>query len=235
LEDYAITALYDLAKGAGLELSGKQLSSFNAFGDFLLEANRRVNLTAVREGYFVAIKHFFDSLTPAIYVRELASLLSGGGTASLVDVGAGAGFPGIPLKILYGDALNVALIDATRKKVNFMNDAVGMLGLNGIVAIHARAEDAAKLPGMGGKFDFATARALALLPKTAAWCLPFLKPGGILIAMKGLRENAEAELELAAPKLPRLGGGKPRIEEFRFGDETYERTLVVIEKIALPS
>ena len=155
--------------------------------------------------------------------------------ARLADVGSGAGFPGIPLKILYGDALDVTLIESTGKKVNFMNEAVEMLGLNRCKAVHARAEDAARRDGMRGQFGFATARALAPLPTALGYCLPLLARGGILIAMKGRRETAEKELSQAERQMAKLGGRLSRTVSFALeapGPDPvqYERTLVIIER-----
>ena len=231
-----------------------QLKAFDMFGDLLTERNKRVNLTAIRDEAGIVIKHFYDSLSIVIHVRELSDLLSaaaarrgvvgenragiarngavGDGGAGprkkLADVGAGAGFPGIPLKILFGDALDVTLIESVGKKVRFMDEVIAALRLDGCGAVHIRAEDAARA-GMGGLFDFATARALAPLPKTLEYCLPLIKTGGTLIAMKGRRDTADKEIAQSADRLTALGGKHLRTVGFAFPGSA-ERTILVIEK-----
>ena len=250
-----------IANNNGLGLDGAQLGAFDAFGDFLLERSRYVNLTSILDETGVVLKHFWDSLSLAVRVDRLAELyaaarmprLTGGcginpshtpdgasnkkpPHAGLIDVGSGAGFPGIPLKILFGDALNVVMIDATRKKADFINGACDLLGYGreGAAAHHIRAEDAAKRPGFRGRFDFAAARALGALPAILEYCVPFLKPGGRLIAMKGRRASAENELALAAPAMARLGCGLQKVVNYHIGvevaGEPHERTLIIIGK-----
>ena len=153
----------------------------------------------------------------------------------LVDVGAGAGFPGIPLKILFGEYLSVTLIDSIGKKADFLNELIDLLKLKGCCAIHARAEEAVGRPGMGGGFDFATARAVASLPDLLGYCMPFLTPGGVFIAMKG--RLAATEQELAKPQWRRAIGKHNcvlrAITQYFICDETgrtHERTLVTVIK-----
>ena len=140
----------------------------------------------------------FDGGHSTAGVVDSACLLNrrGAGPYSLIDIGAGAGFPGIPLKILFGDKLRVTLIDSVRKKVDFMNHSISILGLNDCDAIHIRAEDAALRDNLRGQFDFATARALAALPRIYDYASPLLRSGGILIAMKGRREAVDRELSM---------------------------------------
>ena len=208
MEGSSISLLKGALSQAGIILNAAQLEALNAFGDFLVNKNAQFNLTSIRDETGIVVRHFLDSLSPAIYVRELAALYSAGNPESkdLVDVGSGAGFPGIPLKILFGDALNVTLIDSTLKKVNFMTEAAGLLRLNGCRAVHTRADEAAGRAGMRGRFNYATARAVAALPKLIEYCLPLLAPGGILIAMKGRRAAAEGELAQSGPQLAKYGG-----------------------------
>jgi len=233
LDKSSLLLLENLAHDAGLALNAGQLGAFNAYGDFLTERNRHVNLTAISDETGIIVKHFFDSLSVAIYAHELTDMIGAG--VKLADVGSGAGFPGIPLKILYGDALDAVLIDSTKKKVDFMNEAAGILGLSRCAAVHARAEDAARLIEMRGRFNAATARALAALSDTIGYCLPFLSQGGILIAMKGRRETADNELAQTGRQLKKYGGNVLRIKSFTLDVQgtnpiQYERTLVIIEK-----
>lgn len=148
----------------------------------LLRWNRKINLTSIEEPLDVAIKHYVDAVIPARFIRPDAALL---------DVGSGGGFPGIPLKIVL-PSLSVTLIDATRKKINFLNHAIRMLRLQGIRAQHVRIEDFAKDRRLHRSFDVITCRAFSSLPSFVTGTLPLLKPDGVWIALKG--RGAESEL-----------------------------------------
>jgi 16S rRNA (guanine527-N7)-methyltransferase len=211
------------ANRAGFALGRTRLETFGKFGDLLTESNRKFNLTAIADEWEIAAKHFADSLCLAAHVRELRTLWDAGesggasaarGAAALLDVGAGGGFPGIPLKILLGGALSVTLLDSVGKKAAFMNEAAAALGLCGCAALHARAEDAARRAEMRERFRFVTARALAPLPVLLEYCLPCVVPGGMFIAMKGRRENAERELAQSRKALALLGGRLLRVTEY---------------------
>jgi len=216
LNNQSISLLNAMTKNAGLELSGKQLKAFSMFGDLLIEKNRQVNLTSITGEADIAAKHFYDSLTPVIYAKMPPIQANGSSRepVKIVDVGSGAGFPGIPLKILFGKALDVTFIEATGKKINFINEVISALGLCGCHTVHARAEEAVKHPDMHGKFDYAIARALAALPKLCVYCLPFLKTGGKLIAMKGRRDTAEREIAQSDALLAGLGGRIVSVDSF---------------------
>ena len=221
-----------------------QLAAFGAYCDLLIERSLRVNLTAIKDERGIVIKHFVDSLCAAAYVPELADAVRAGGGSErvrLIDIGAGAGFPGIPLKILLGDELSVTMLDSVGKKINFMNEVTGLLGLADCEAIHIRAEDASRRDDLHRRFSFATARALAPLPKIIEYCLPFLQPGGLLIAMKGRRETTEAELESSGTliknsycKILRVTSYKLETADYfdaGYGSaDYYDRTLVIIKR-----
>lgn len=145
------------------------------YRDFLIEENKKINLTAITEPEEIEIKHFKDSLTIKDYVK-----------GRVLDIGSGAGFPGIVLKI-DNDNLDVTLIDSVRKKVNFMNEAIELLELKNIRAIHVRAEDYAKEERE--KFDTVTSRAVSNLTTLSEYAIPFLKIGGRFIAMKGPKQT----------------------------------------------
>jgi 16S rRNA (guanine527-N7)-methyltransferase len=250
LNDISLQFLANAAKDIGIVLSPGQLGAFNTFGDMLIDKNRHINLTAIDDESGIVMKHFIDSLAPAVYVDELSSLI-----IKMIDVGTGAGFPGIPLKILFGDKLDITLIDSTRKKIDFVNSVINTMSFRGCHAIHVRAEDAVRIGTRGssninlsGKYDFTIARAVVPLPKLLEYCIPFLKPGGIFVAMKGLRETAELELlqskntlnmlnakllrsahyYLNAPKNPYSQDSSENPEESANGP--YERTLLVFTK-----
>lgn len=193
----------------------ERAAAFNRYAEMLRERNEKINLTAITEPEEVKIKHFLDSCSAA-------ELLPGG--ASVLDIGSGAGFPGLPLKIVRPD-LTVTLLDSVNKKVAFMNDVVAELKLSGVTAVHARIED---FPHKG-EYDAVVSRAVAELSTLAEYALPFVKIGGAFIAYKS--EKAESEAEAAASAITLLGG---RIREIReaFVAAGLTRKLIIIDKIA---
>lgn len=193
----------------------ERAAAFNRYAEMLRERNEKINLTAITEPEEVKIKHFLDSCSAA-------ELLPGG--ASVLDIGSGAGFPGLPLKIVRPD-LTVTLLDSVNKKVAFVSDVIAELKLSGVTAVHARIED---FPHKG-EYDAVVSRAVAELSTLAEYALPFVKIGGAFIAYKS--EKAESEAEAAASAITLLGG---RIREIReaFVATGLTRKLIVIDKIA---
>ena len=193
----------------------ERAAAFNRYAEMLRERNEKINLTAITEPEEVKIKHFLDSCAAA-------ELLPGG--ASVLDIGSGAGFPGLPLKIVRPD-LTVTLLDSVNKKVAFVSDVVAELKLSGVTAVHARIED---FPHKG-EYDAVVSRAVAELSTLAEYALPFVKIGGAFIAYKS--EKAESEAEAAASAITLLGG---RIREIReaFVAAGLTRKLIIIDKIA---
>ncbi len=167
--------------------------------ELLLEANEKVNLTAVRDPAGVAVLHFADSLTALPFIPE---------GARTVDVGCGGGFPSLPLAIARPDITVVAL-DSTEKKLRFVADAARELGLDNLTTLYARAEEAGRDPLYRETFDCAVARAVAPLDILAEFCLPLVRAGGRFVAMKS--RSADAELTLARPVIEKLGGGVPEV------------------------
>lgn len=163
-------------------LTEKQLEQFQRYYAILVEVNQVMNLTAITEEDEVGVKHFADSLTLLPYLERF-------GVKSLADIGTGAGFPGIPLKIACPE-LQVTLIDSLEKRVGFLNRVIEELGLTGICAVHARAEDAGRDPAYRSQFDMAVARAVAPMNILAEYCLPFVRVGGHFVAMKGPAEES---------------------------------------------
>ncbi len=212
-------SLAEEARSFGLELSPTQLDALESYYRELMAWNERVNLTAITERDHVMVKHFLDSLS-------VAPLLAP--ASALIDIGAGAGLPGLPLKIALPD-LRLTLVDATRKKVDFLNHIIATLGLDETRAVQARAEDLGREPAYREQYDFAVARAVADLPVLAEYALPLVKVGGAVIAQKGIAITEE--LERAKRAIGVLGGrvGDVRVVQLP-GLEP--RHLVVVEKIA---
>jgi len=204
----------------GVELTASQLEAFAWYAAELWRWNERHNLTAIIDPVEIEIKHFIDSLTC------LQAIDTGG---RLVDVGSGAGFPGIPLKIVR-PKLQVTLLEATQKKVEFCRYVIDGLGLSSIVALHGRAEDEAHNPAHRGVYQWAVARAVAPLPVLAEYLLPFLRIGGRMIAMKGETGPSEAQQAEAAIKL--LGGRMRRLIPTELPRVADSRHLVVVDKVA---
>jgi 16S rRNA (guanine527-N7)-methyltransferase len=202
----------------GLELPLNTISKFFKYKELVLEWNKKVNLTSIEDDKEFIIKHFVDSLTLA----PLLNIKNG----SLIDVGTGAGFPGIPLKILLSN-LEVTLLDSLDKRVRFLNTVIEELSIQGINAIHFRAEDGGHNSNYREKFDFAVARAVASLPVLLEYCLPFVKVGGVFFAMKGLSED---EVSLSKKALQTLGGEILEIKKFQLPLTDNQRNIIVIKK-----
>ena len=221
---------------SGSELTAEQAAKFVKYREMLIEWNGVMNLTAITDPDEIALKHFADSLTLLGFTDRL-------GAADLIDVGTGAGFPGIPLKIMR-PGLRVVLVDSLEKRVRFLNAVIGELGLEGIDAVHARAEDAGRDPEYREKFDVATARAVAPMNVLCEYCLPFVRTGGSFIAMKGpAEENFDGALRKLNGKVTEdvsfvlgageKGGAAPeRTAENVTETESLRRRIIVIGKTA---
>jgi len=202
----------------GFQLNHEQLNQLEKFYILLIEWNQKMNLTRITEKEEVYLKHFYDSLTITKEVDLSKKLL-------LCDVGSGAGFPGIVLKIVFPN-LKITLIDSLLKRVNYLNEIILKLGLTEIEAIHVRAEEYARVHRE--EFDIVTARAVANLKLLSELCIPMVKEGGYFIAMKG---NAKVELVESREIIKKLGGKISHIKEFQLPIENSMRTLIKIEKI----
>lgn len=187
---------------------------YEIYSDYLIEVNSHTNLTSITDSEEIKIKHFEDSLSVLPYIKEGNRVL---------DIGAGAGFPGIPLRIEKN--FDLTLVDSVNKKVNFMNEVIDKLDLSNARAIHTRAEDFAK--ENRESFDVVVSRAVANMSTLSELCLPFLKVGGIFIALKGPR--ADEELEAAQNAIKILGGQVKEIERFKIDDN--DRVNIIVEKI----
>lgn len=197
---------------------------FYRFADILLETNKSMNLTAVKDDDGVILKHFADSLIVAEYIPE---------GARVIDVGCGAGFPSFPLAIARPD-LSITSLDSTEKKINFVRSTAKSLSLSNINAISGRAEELAATE-MRERFDVATARAVAALPILTELCMPFVRVGGSFAAMKALRADSEIEDTAASGLFKTLGGqASPDVFESALtdGNETLSRAVVVVKKLS---
>lgn len=208
-------------------LSSGQLDQFLQYYEMLIEKNKVMNLTAITEFDEVMKKHFVDSLS-------LVNVFDLNGSFSLIDVGTGAGFPGIPLKIVFPD-LKVTLLDSLQKRVGFLQEVIEKLGLTRIEAVHGRAEDFAKPEQMREKFDLCVSRAVANLSVLSEYCLPYVKVGGKFISYKSDKVSMESEqhkteIERAEHAISVLGGKLIEQKEFTLPSSDIYRNLVVIEK-----
>lgn len=208
------------AEAFSITLSEQMLERFSVYSDFLLDYNQKVNLTAITEPHEVVIKHFLDSLL----LSDAVSFKTGD---SLVDVGSGAGFPGVPVKILRED-VSLTLLDSLNKRVFFLCELSSRLSLP-FSALHFRAEQAGQDEKFREQFDVATARAVASLPLLCEYCLPFVMIGGVFAALKA--QGAEEELAGAARAIEALGGSAQEIKRYTLPDSS-ERAIIIIKKIS---
>lgn len=200
-----------------IEVNDEQVQKFSQYGDLLLEWNKVMNLTAVCEPKEVVIKHFIDSITIVPYVESQKC-------KNLADIGTGAGFPGIPLKIMSPET-EVVLLDSLGKRVNFLNTVISELQLKGIRAIHTRAEDGGRDKKLREKFDCVTARAVAPMNILLEYCMPFVKKDGCFIAMKG--SNEEDSYDSA---LKELSGEVISEEVFTLPESDFTRRIICVKK-----
>jgi len=204
----------------GVSLKEEQLNQFYQYYEMLIEKNKVMNLTAITEYEEVIHKHFLDSISIVLWKGFSQK-------ASFIDIGTGAGFPGIPLKIAFPD-LSVVLLDSLRKRVDFLNDVIQKLNLRNITAVHGRAEDFGKMKEYREQFDFCVSRAVANLATLCEYSLPFVKVGGNFIAYKA--EKAEEEIYTAQKAITLLGGVLEKTISLSLQDGNIKRELIVIQK-----
>jgi len=231
-ERVTMKRLTEGARQFGLSLSPTQIQTFQRYCDQLLEWNQRFNLTAITDPEQVEIRHFLDSLScllalTAVSAEPLTVWLAR--SLYALDIGTGAGFPGLPLKIVW-PSLKLTLLEARQKKVRFLEHIVAELGLTSVTAVHARAETLAHHPEHRGAYDLVFGRAVAELPVLLEYALPFCRRGGMVVAQKG--ETAMAEAIASKRALAILGGELRRIVPMEIPGLAETRCIVLVEKIA---
>ncbi|MCR5374326.1 MAG: 16S rRNA (guanine(527)-N(7))-methyltransferase RsmG [Lachnospiraceae bacterium] len=218
---FDISNLRIALESMGFHLYDDEYDKFFTYCMMLLEKNKVMNLTAITDIDEVILKHFVDSvmLHKALDPKEITTM---------IDVGTGAGFPGIPLKIVY-ENLNVILLDSLQKRLEFLDDVIDELRLTGIETVHARAEDAGQAEVLRERFDLCVSRAVANLSTLSELCLPFVKEGGHFVAYKA--GKVEDEVDAARHAIELLGGGNIEVINFTLPKSDLERSLIRIEKI----
>jgi 16S rRNA (guanine527-N7)-methyltransferase len=207
----------------GLTLTQRQLQAFHIYQKELLSWNAQFNLTAITDFEGIQVRHFLDSLSCLLAIGDITP------GQSLIDVGSGAGFPGLPLKIVR-PALHVTLLEATRKKTDFLRHTVELLGLRDVAVVHARAEQAGQDPLHREAYDWVAARAVAAMPTLVEYLLPFCRLGGHCLAQKG--EGAAAEASSAESAVGLLGGQLNRLMPVELPGLAETRFLVIVDKVA---
>ena len=207
----------------GIELSKEQIDQFIKYYEMLVEKNKVMNLTAITEFNEVIVKHFIDSLAIVKIVSK--DVLSSG--VSIIDIGTGAGFPGIPLKIAFPN-INITLLDSLNKRINFLKEVSEELGFNGIDFIHGRSEDFGRNPQYREKFDICVSRAVANLATLSEFCVPFVKVGGGFISYKA--GDCGEEVKESMKAVEKMGGKIQKQLEYMVPTSDLNRVLLFIEK-----
>ena len=212
--------LLEKASTIGVRFSVEQMDKFYKYMNLLIEWNEKINLTAIIEPNEIILKHFIDSITILKDIKD---------GSIVVDVGTGAGFPGIPLSIM-NPTLKITLVDSLNKRLIFLQEVINELDLKNVELVHARAEEFGRNKKYREKFDIATSRAVANLATLSEYLLPLVKINGQAISMKA--GNASQEIEDAKKAIKTLGGNINNIEEFKLPQSDIGRTIIIIDKIS---
>ena len=204
----------------GMSVTDEQYEKFLTYSNMLVEWNNKCNLTAILDAEGISLKHFYDSVFPFMDIDFSKN-------ARIIDVGTGAGFPSVPLKIM-NNAINLTLLDSLNKRINFLNELSNKLELNAN-CVHGRAEEFGQKPAFRERFDVATARAVASLAELCEYCMPFVKVGGIFVSLKG--SNGLDEVEKSKNAIEILGGEIIKAENYKLPNND-GRTIVIIKKIS---
>jgi len=210
-------AIIEKGKDINIEISENQAETFFNYMNLLIEWNNNINLTSITEPNDVVLKHFIDSITIYKYVKD----------SKVIDVGTGAGFPGIPLKILDED-MNITLLDSLNKRINFLNEVIRKLELENINTVHGRVEEVARNKEYREGFDVAVSRAVAPLNVLLEYMIPMVKVGGKCICMKG--SNINEEIENSKNALKRLNCEIEEVESFKLPGSDIKRNIVIVRK-----
>ena len=205
----------------GIRLTDVQKRQFDRYYELLIEWNRVMNLTGITEYDEVNLKHFTDSLT-IVRIKDMENV------STLIDVGTGAGFPGIPIKIAFPH-IKVTLLDSLNKRIKFLDQVVEELDLEDVVTLHGRAEDYAKKEEYREQFDLCASRAVANLSTLSEYCLPFIKKGGCFVSYKSA--DSDEEIQQSEKALDILGGKIEKVDKFVLPGSDMGRALVMIEKV----
>ena len=211
--------LIGLSRAINIEMNNEQAEKFYKYMKLLIEWNEKINLTAITEENEIILKHFIDSLTVLKYINQ---------TDRIIDVGTGAGFPGIPIAIMMPNT-KITLLDSLNKRINFLNDVIKELELKNIETIHSRSEDCGKDISKREYYDIAIARAVANLTTLSEYLLPFVKIGGKMICMKG--SEVGEELKNADFAIKELGGEITLKDEFCLPNSDIKRNIIVAKKV----
>lgn len=207
------------AQEISIKLNEEQIDKFYRYMNLLLEWNEKINLTAITDYKEIILKHFIDSITISKYIKD---------GEKLVDVGTGAGFPGIPLKIIRDD-IKITLLDSLNKRINFLNEVVKELNLENIETVHARCEEFGKNKKYRESFDVVTSRAVANLATLSEYMIPLAKKEGICICMKG--SDVEDEIQNSKNAIKILGGNIEKIDKFELPGSDIKRSVILIKKV----
>ena len=218
IEDFSLE-LSEKTKKIGIELNKSQINKLYEYMNLLLDWNEKINLTAITEPNEVILKHFVDSLSIQKYIDK---------NSKMIDVGTGAGFPGIPISIVNNN-VEIILLDSLNKRINFLNEVINKLDLDNVKTIHSRVEDAGKEKNHREIYDIATSRAVAPLNVLLEYLLPLVKVGGKCICMKG--SSIKEEIENAENAIKILGGEIEKIDEIVLPDSDIKRNIIIIKKV----
>lgn len=213
-----------LSKGAltlDINLNDSEINRFIKYKELLKDWNTKINITAITDDHEIDTKHFLDSLTP--FVTDIFN-----GNKKVIDIGTGGGFPGLPLKIVNPD-LDITLLDSLNKRIIFLNEVIDQLGLDGIVAMHGRAEELSIKPKYREQYDICVSRAVASLDTLSEYCIPFVKVGGYFVSMKG--PDIDEELKLSKNAIDTLGGKVIDTKLVEIPETDIVHSLIIIQKI----